>query len=486
MFCRLIVATVGFFLAGNVLASQDAGETETSNSTWGYQETIKRFVRDVHGVFRLYYASPGSEKSCPVVMEYLNLALYYGTDGVRSSRQVSRQAGDTHMFLFPHSGMKHISESGVKNCAAGGAAFLFELESALTFRHVKDAVEKDRTNLTRDVIEDLQSKTDNVTLMFEVSGRPCGATSLQEETVLLFVQNNVRNVTIKTKAADIFYPAGTQMVSLFSSSGDDVSMCLYQNIEDPVVESSMAMVNYTYQKPSPLPGVTAPPETTTTTTTTEYPLTLMVNGKTIVTNEDRNEVQVPQSNVTSAEEPSCFAGDATVELLDGSLVSMDTLKIGSEVKVGVNKYSPVILFTHQLRNVKSSFFEISTSSGDSVVLTAGHYIHTFESLVAASSVKVGDFLVLGDGRVTRVETVERVSKAGLYNPQTANGNIVVNQILCSCYTTAVEATIAHAALAPLRLNSRMRWLFEMAVSGFEIGTGLAWSEYRSSKISVVA
>ena len=57
----------------------------------------------------------------------------------------------------------------------------------------------------------------------------------------------------------------------------------------------------------------------------------------------------------------------------------------------------------------------------------------------------------GVGRVTGVDVVERV---GLYNPQTVAGDIFVDGVLASTYTTAVEPELAHALLTPLRAAFR--------------------------------
>lgn len=143
---------------------------------------------------------------------------------------------------------------------------------------------------------------------------------------------------------------------------------------------------------------------------------------------------------------------------------MDSLSIGSVVKVGVNEYSPVLLFTHQLSSSKRNFIQLETASGAKLSLTEGHYIYTSVGLVAASDVSVGDLLILGDGRRTEVESIRSASKLGLYNPQTEHGDILVNNILAACYTTAVEPSIAHAVLAPLRVSSSLRVLYEFSIS----------------------
>lgn len=76
-------------------------------------------------------------------------------------------------------------------------------------------------------------------------------------------------------------------------------------------------------------------------------------------------------------------------------------------------------------------------------------------LVAAGAVRVGEVLQLADGNYSPVVAIENVSSVGLYNPQTVDGNIAVDDVMASAYTTAVHPRVAHSALlAPLRFIYR--------------------------------
>jgi Hint module len=129
---------------------------------------------------------------------------------------------------------------------------------------------------------------------------------------------------------------------------------------------------------------------------------------------------------------------------------MDELSVGDSVKVGPKLYSKIFMFTHKSKEVKDEFVEISTASGATLVLTGGHYIPVEGSLVPAWSVRVGSLVRLGDGQSDEVTSTRTVSGSGLYNPQTLQGNIVVNGIIASTYTTAIDPLLAHAVLAPFR------------------------------------
>lgn len=168
-----------------------------------------------------------------------------------------------------------------------------------------------------------------------------------------------------------------------------------------------------------------------------------------------------------------FPSDATVELQDGSVVSMSSVAIGDVVKVGPNRYSKVFMFTHKSAVTTNHFLTLRTASGASLALTAGHYIYADGSLVAASSVKIGYSVTLGNGAMDTVVSIGSMTGTGLYNPQTINGDIVVNGIVSSTYTTAVEPTFAHAILTPLRLLTKGGLHFTGLESGGGVLSGIA-------------
>jgi hypothetical protein len=165
-----------------------------------------------------------------------------------------------------------------------------------------------------------------------------------------------------------------------------------------------------------------------------------------------NTTELP--NVTSSDNGSkCFPSFASVELVDGSMITMDKLSIGDMVKVGANAFSKVFMFTHKMQTGTHQFVELSTSSGASIALTSGHYIPVDGSLLSAGEVAVGSLVQLGTGAVDTVVAIRSVSGTGLYNPQTIEGNVVVNGVVASTYTTAVAPRFAHAILAPFRTMS---------------------------------
>jgi Hint module len=171
---------------------------------------------------------------------------------------------------------------------------------------------------------------------------------------------------------------------------------------------------------------------------------------------------------------SCFPAESTVLVESGHNKRMDKLEVGDRVLVGDGTFSQIFMFTHKVGDeIGREFVRITTDSGNAIVATKGHYIPTAgNGLSAAGSVRVGDQLFVSDsrGRLTSatVTSTERVTRTGLYNPQTVRGDIVVDGIVASTYTTAVEPRLAHAILTPLR--AVYRW-FGMYSSGLESGSG---------------
>jgi Hint module len=129
---------------------------------------------------------------------------------------------------------------------------------------------------------------------------------------------------------------------------------------------------------------------------------------------------------------------------------ISSLAIGDRVAVGNGETSDVFAFTHADAEAKIVFVQLFTASG-TLTATATHYVHVRRrGMMAAGSVQAGDVLERGDGSAAVVEAVGVASALGLYNPQTLDGNIVVDGFLTSTYTTAVQPGIASALLMPVR------------------------------------
>jgi hypothetical protein len=118
----------------------------------------------------------------------------------------------------------------------------------------------------------------------------------------------------------------------------------------------------------------------------------------------------------------------------------------------------------KLPAIKTKFVVIRTVSGQVITLTPGHFICLSNALVDSAAAKVRDNIFLGNGALSTVSSVSQTVEAGLYNPQTLQGDIVVNGIIASTYTTALPPDTAHALLLPLRA---LYSAFSLLVNGFE-------------------
>ncbi|CAN8074396.1 unnamed protein product [Agarophyton chilense] len=147
-------------------------------------------------------------------------------------------------------------------------------------------------------------------------------------------------------------------------------------------------------------------------------------------------------------ESLCFPGDAEVEMVDGTLKKIEQVVIGDEVRVGKD-FSRVFMFTHSKGDTFHSFVQLETKSGRKLALTSGHMLYVNGVIRAAEEVSVGDTLSVVES-TDEVIKVSSVVKKGLFNPQTVQGNIVVNGFLTSTYTTAIDMEAAHSLLLPLR------------------------------------
>jgi len=158
----------------------------------------------------------------------------------------------------------------------------------------------------------------------------------------------------------------------------------------------------------------------------------------------------PEESVEASPAAVCFPGSATVRVSDGSYKAMSQLSVGDSVEVAHGTYSTVFMFTHQLSAAKATFVELSTASGNKIRLTPSHMLPVNAKYSPAGSAKIGDTLTLDCGCTTKITHVKTVTDVGLYNPQTAHGDIVVNGIRASTYTSDVAPSAAHALLAPFR------------------------------------
>ena len=174
--------------------------------------------------------------------------------------------------------------------------------------------------------------------------------------------------------------------------------------------------------------------------------------------------------------PSCFSEVATVPVLHEGPTKMNDLRIGDYVSTGSGDYQPIYAFAHRDTDAFLEFLRIHTKS-DSIAaleITKDHLVFVAgqRSPVRAESIRPGDKLLTAEGTdrqeavVTKIDTIKR---RGLYAPLTADGTLVVDGIVTSCYVSLVsnaqkiqdttqtelplisQHDLAHIMLSPIRM-----------------------------------
>lgn len=197
-----------------------------------------------------------------------------------------------------------------------------------------------------------------------------------------------------------------------------------------------------------------------------------------------NDVDGPLGAAASSPPPSCFAGSARVSLADGRTAAMTELRIGDRVAVEpktdakhITQHSPIILFSHRLTPSSTlfPFLNITLDNSASLLISDNHYVYVDHSalMLPARLVRQRTHRVrIADGSLRRVMKVRRTFARGLYAPQTAHGDIVVDGVVVSTYTTDVHPTFAHhVLLAPVRLAHRLglSWIIRRIQPLFDNG-----------------
>ena len=149
---------------------------------------------------------------------------------------------------------------------------------------------------------------------------------------------------------------------------------------------------------------------------------------------------------------------------DGSRKFLSDLAIGDQVLTVNNRgqleFSPVILFLDRDPKEHRQFYNVLTQSGHSLTLTASHLIYAAEfeadqfEAIYAKDIREGDFILVHNGRgqlePTKVIDIEMRALTGVYAPLTSAGNLVVDNVVASCYAVVDSQSVAHAAFAPIR------------------------------------
>lgn len=151
---------------------------------------------------------------------------------------------------------------------------------------------------------------------------------------------------------------------------------------------------------------------------------------------------------------------------------MTELQIGDKIlsvtPEGDYVFSPVILFLDRNPGEQRQFYTIRLDSGHSLTLTPEHLLYSAPdgmsdfNTVFARSIQEGDLLLVHSSKAElvpqRVVQVEVDIHTGVYAPLTTAGNLVVDNVLASCYAIVDSGNLAHSVFAPIRWYESTRQL----------------------------
>ena len=209
--------------------------------------------------------------------------------------------------------------------------------------------------------------------------------------------------------------------------------------------------------------------------------------------EARKKAEEAKTREESVKEPDppgggCFPTNSIVHIKDvnGKIKEkqMSDLSIGDRVRAcDTNSrrviYSEVIMFAHRDPSVEQvNYLKIVLEDRSSIMLSSNHLIMSGEQMKAtmARNIQVDHtlFTVNEEGIVSskKVVAVEEIIDSGVFCPITKEGNVVVDNILASCYASVNDQAffhglvkisaqnMAHLGLLPMRIlhKFRVKWV----------------------------
>jgi len=187
---------------------------------------------------------------------------------------------------------------------------------------------------------------------------------------------------------------------------------------------------------------------------------------------------------SSSSSGQCFEASQTVRLEDGTTKPMSDINIGDRVEIvdakGQLSYSGVFAWFDHDPNLRVNFLQLfyRSESGEegSLTMTPEHLIYFVaqdaDQLGAApldlslgsgtqfaGSIQVGDKLWrrLKNGQLEKVTVshIEQITSRGAYGPATEEGNLVVNDLLASCFAH-VNHEASRYVLEPMRYAMQVK------------------------------
>lgn len=161
----------------------------------------------------------------------------------------------------------------------------------------------------------------------------------------------------------------------------------------------------------------------------------------------------------------CFPGHSTVLTSTGLRLPLSKLQVGDKVlareaSTGSLVFSEVIMFLDYNPWQRREFLRFKLANGRTITLTPVHLLVLQDLTTAfASTVKVGDKLLVrgkdDEFIASVVVDVKLILDTGVYAPLTAEGTVVVDDVLASCYALVDSQEIAHWSFLPVRMAANV-------------------------------
>ena len=152
---------------------------------------------------------------------------------------------------------------------------------------------------------------------------------------------------------------------------------------------------------------------------------------------------------------------------------MRDLAVGDKVLTGSGTYEPVYSFGHKHDFIMATYLKIQTDQHSPLEISPEHMVFIRKDhSVPAGILKKGDTLLLPNGELTTIRSIDTIDRRGMYAPFTLSGRVVVNGIVASSYVSMQPTSeylllgmslttpftlqwLAHAFEAPHRLAYRL-------------------------------
>lgn len=146
------------------------------------------------------------------------------------------------------------------------------------------------------------------------------------------------------------------------------------------------------------------------------------------------------------------------------MVGKSDLQVLSRNEENRLEMSPVMSWLHVDAEKSTEFIELTTESGEDIRLTPIHLIYETDcqgnrKTIFAKKVEIGKCVFVNNenGQLVESKIVTKTSRSmkGIYAPVTVNGNIVVNNVLASCFTEFENEALQKVIFSTLNSLHRM-------------------------------